>query len=340
MALDIRIPFGKGKGGAAGVAGGAIAGSSKSDKIEKENSREVKNLTKGVVAGNLITKGLMAVMSDVLKVFQPLIRLISLLVFIAFLPLLPLITDLTKAVGNFVGKFAEAGGGIKGLEKVVSDQLKDANPFKRIMTAVVTGIIAILAIAAIAILAGLSLPFVLVIAAIVGIAALIYLAWDDYIGPAFEKIVDGLTWAWEQLVAIFQAVNQAFHDFEIFVIQLGKDIGQWFLDAMKPFTDAIQAVIRKINDIAGSIGKKISKGFDFVKGLVGLADGGIVNRPTPALIGEAGPEAVIPLNKLSGMGMTININNPTIRDDADIRKLTDQISRELQKRGNRGFSGI
>ena len=30
------------------------------------------------------------------------------------------------------------------------------------------------------------------------------------------------------------------------------------------------------------------------------ATGGIVNRPTVALIGEAGPEAVIPLNKTPG----------------------------------------
>jgi hypothetical protein len=32
------------------------------------------------------------------------------------------------------------------------------------------------------------------------------------------------------------------------------------------------------------------------------ATGGIVNRPTVAMIGEAGPEAVIPLNKTPGNG--------------------------------------
>jgi len=36
-----------------------------------------------------------------------------------------------------------------------------------------------------------------------------------------------------------------------------------------------------------------------------MADGGIVTRPTHALIGEAGPEAVIPLGK-GGFGMTVN----------------------------------
>jgi hypothetical protein len=39
-----------------------------------------------------------------------------------------------------------------------------------------------------------------------------------------------------------------------------------------------------------------------------LAEGGIVNSPTLALIGEAGPEAVVPLDRMStGGGVTINV---------------------------------
>jgi hypothetical protein len=41
---------------------------------------------------------------------------------------------------------------------------------------------------------------------------------------------------------------------------------------------------------------------------VPMAEGGIVTRPTQALIGEAGAEAVIPLDKMSGFGTTVNIN--------------------------------
>ena len=39
-----------------------------------------------------------------------------------------------------------------------------------------------------------------------------------------------------------------------------------------------------------------------------MAEGGIVNQPTLAMIGEAGAEAVIPLDKMGGMGTTVNIN--------------------------------
>ncbi len=38
-----------------------------------------------------------------------------------------------------------------------------------------------------------------------------------------------------------------------------------------------------------------------------LAKGGIVSRPTIALIGEAGPEAVVPLGRGGGMGGTVNV---------------------------------
>ena len=39
-----------------------------------------------------------------------------------------------------------------------------------------------------------------------------------------------------------------------------------------------------------------------------MASGGIVNRPTLAMIGEAGPEAVVPLSRMGGMGSPITIN--------------------------------
>ena len=49
------------------------------------------------------------------------------------------------------------------------------------------------------------------------------------------------------------------------------------------------------------------KGFD-VPNIPMLAEGGIVNSPTLALIGERGPEAVVPLNRGGGVGgVTVNV---------------------------------
>ena len=67
-----------------------------------------------------------------------------------------------------------------------------------------------------------------------------------------------------------------------------------------------------------------------------LAEGGIVNSPTLALIGEAGPEAVVPLNSQGrGMGggnqtfnMTFNLSG--ITDRTDKRKLAQDVSQMLR----------
>jgi hypothetical protein len=80
----------------------------------------------------------------------------------------------------------------------------------------------------------------------------------------------------------------------------------------------------------------------------GLASGGIASGGNMHLVGERGPELFLPqksglvLNNSissrlmgmmsgtssgSGSNVVININNPTVRNDADIRKLTEQITK-------------
>ena len=49
------------------------------------------------------------------------------------------------------------------------------------------------------------------------------------------------------------------------------------------------------------IGANFASIFSQLSGLPKFADGGIVSGPTRALIGEAGPEAVIPLSKLNSI---------------------------------------
>lgn len=55
-------------------------------------------------------------------------------------------------------------------------------------------------------------------------------------------------------------------------------------------------------------------------GMIAMATGGIVNSPTAALIGEAGPEAVIPLDRMGSMGgSTVNIViNGSVTSEGDL----------------------
>ena len=69
-----------------------------------------------------------------------------------------------------------------------------------------------------------------------------------------------------------------------------------------------------------------------------LAQGGIVNRPTLAMIGERGPEAVVPLGKAGGVGgITINILGPTYGFD-DFSAKVSQAVRDGVRRG--GYQGV
>ncbi len=55
-------------------------------------------------------------------------------------------------------------------------------------------------------------------------------------------------------------------------------------------------------------GTNVSEYAAFRRGERAMAEGGIVTKPTRALIGEAGAEAVIPLDRMGGMGQRVTIN--------------------------------
>jgi len=74
--------------------------------------------------------------------------------------------------------------------------------------------------------------------------------------------------------------------------------------------------------------------------IAALAKGGIVTAPTLALIGEAGPEAVVPLSGRNGMGATYNItvNAGIGTDGAEVgRQVIDSI-RAYERRNGRVYA--
>jgi len=79
--------------------------------------------------------------------------------------------------------------------------------------------------------------------------------------------------------------------------------------------------------------------FPHINEIPSLAQGGIVNRPTLAMLGESGPEAVVPLGRRGGAGMTINlvINGDILGMDDFEQKVTSVI-RDAVLGG--GFSGV
>lgn len=74
--------------------------------------------------------------------------------------------------------------------------------------------------------------------------------------------------------------------------------------------DAIAAKMKRTVDIDVRVTETVSRIVSTISagGIPRMAEGGIVSRPTLALIGEAGPEAVVPLSKMNSGGGDININ--------------------------------
>jgi murein DD-endopeptidase MepM/ murein hydrolase activator NlpD len=62
-----------------------------------------------------------------------------------------------------------------------------------------------------------------------------------------------------------------------------------------------------------------------------LADGGVVRKPTMALIGERGPEAVVPLDQMGGVNSVVNV---TVNNDGSVKTDSNQgneLGRAIQR---------
>ena len=120
------------------------------------------------------------------------------------------------------------------------------------------------------------------------------------------------------------------------------------VDGIKAYVNllitALNLMIRGANKISIKVPSWVpgigGKGFSLdIPEIPSLAAGGIVTKPTLAMLGEAGPEAVVPLGSRGAAagGITINILGPTYGFDDFERRVSSAI-RDGVRRG--GYSGI
>lgn len=110
------------------------------------------------------------------------------------------------------------------------------------------------------------------------------------------------------------------------------------VDSLKSAYDALAAAQSK------TIGGQATATASGLK-ITGKATGGPVSGGTPYIIGEKGPEmfvpagsgTIIPNDKMGGV--TININNPSVRNDNDIALITSSITRTLARQEELARSG-
>ena len=124
---------------------------------------------------------------------------------------------------------------------------------------------------------------------------------------AFELVTGIVNTFWDTISGIFNDVKDLIGDVATTIADTIKGIVQGLVNG---FVGAINALIGVMNSAISSFNRiplvpnlpKIPK-----IPVPQLAEGGIVTQPTMAIIGEAGPEAVIPLDRMMG-GQTITIN--------------------------------
>lgn len=99
---------------------------------------------------------------------------------------------------------------------------------------------------------------------------------------------------------------------------------------------AAQNIMKSASSIFKSVLSFIPVIGPFLSGLIpSFQHGGIVTQPTVAMIGEAGPEAVIPLSQMAmagGGGGELHVHfGPAMLDDISAWKFSQRIARELQR---------
>ena len=170
------------------------------------------------------------------------------------------------------------------------------------------------------------------------IAAFVYLknAADDVLNFVINLFKTVFNWAKDNWPLLLAILTGPFGMAIAFIVKFKDDIMSVFsliYNGIKatmgfvadvitaPFKAAFRAVAGLWNSTVGKLAFSVpswvpvigGKGFD-VPDIPMLAEGGIVTGPTLAMIGERGPEAVIPLNRAGGMGMgganiTVNVSS-------------------------------
>ena len=172
-------------------------------------------------------------------------------------------------------------------------------------------------------------------------------ALGEFFGPILEVITKALEWLWNNVLVplgnfIGGALLGAWNAF-------ANGLSWAYNNLIKPVFDALtwvyNNILKPIGDFFGGVGdalsgvgSAISGAFGGIGKALGFAEGGIVTGPTFALIGEAGPEAVVPLREFgslpggSGLGV-VNFNAPliTIEGNADRATVEAAAQRVMQK---------
>lgn len=188
----------------------------------------------------------------------------------------------------------------------------------------------------------------IIAALVVFLAAIVVVNWDSikkWTSETWTAIVKFLSVSWG---TIKTDVQDAWTWLKDFIKGIWDDITSATSAAVTAIENLINKILkplREASSLVGSIGSALGNaGGAIINALPHFAEGGIVNAPTLALVGEAGPEAIIPLSafnggtSLAGAGagagagnIIVNIGSLTGTDEAAARRFANIIAQQLNR---------
>ena len=270
---------------------------------------------------------------DLLKTFQPIVDDILRVVVKSLLPivvklikqLVPIIKTVIKAFMPLVEAAMELAKQLLPIVvKVLEAIMPVLEPILDVFISLVESIIPAL-IPAIEMFAGiiedmlpLLTPFIDAISGVlIPLVNVVSNLFKGNFGEAFESLklaFSGIiTFIKDAFSGIFNFVKSIFG-------RVGEFLGKVFKTPINAIVGIINGLIDGINEalnfsLTNPITKTVYEMGVNIPNIPELATGGIVESPTMAVIGEAGPEAVIPLNKLSEYTSTSDSTTTTTSDD-------------------------
>lgn len=132
------------------------------------------------------------------------------------------------------------------------------------------------------------------------------------------------------------ALKAIFQGIATFIETIFKGIINFIIRQLNKVIDAANWVIKQLNKISFTLpswvpglgGKSFGINISLLSHIPQLAEGGIVMSPTLALIGEAGPEAVMPLSRMDatqGPQVTIQWSSIARPSDAEVRQVAELV---------------
>lgn len=163
------------------------------------------------------------------------------------------------------------------------------------------------------------IPFQMLFKVIIDVIVALFRGLVDIVVEIFKFLVEGIKVVVTPIIEVFKFIGNIITSVFKGIVNVIKSMINFMVSAFKKMAKTVSGIF---NGIANTIKGVFSGVVSFIKGIINgiidginvvisginlipkhtkvpkipkLAKGGVVNRPTQALIGEAGPEAVVPL---------------------------------------------